>query len=169
MIVKPKIRFATIDDLAAIVKIYNQAINSKSATGDLHEFTVDERIDWFQKFSADDYPIYVTELNETIVGYATLAPYRPGRAAMKTIAEISFYIDYEYHNLGIGSALIKHCMDDCERIHKETLLAILLAVNTASIQLLKKFDFHKWGHFPDCIHLENQKCGQLIYGVKLKK
>ncbi len=31
MIVKPKIWLATFKDLAAIVKIYNQAINSKRA------------------------------------------------------------------------------------------------------------------------------------------
>lgn len=168
MIVKPKIRFATFKDLAAIVKIYNQAIHSKTATGDLQEFTVNERIDWFQKFDADSYPIYVAELQERIVGYATLSPYRHGRKAMNCVAEISFYIDYEHHNLGIGSAMIQYCIDDCPRINKESLLAILLDVNTSSIQLLKKFGFNEWGHFPNIIHLEKQICGQLVYGLKLK-
>ena len=141
MIVKPKIRLATFKDLAAIVKIYNQAINSKTTTGDLQEFTVNERTDWFQKFSSDEYPIYVAALQEKIIGYATLSPYRTGRKAMERIAEISFYIDYKHHNLGIGSALIQHCIDDCPRINKESLLAILLDINTSSVQLLKKFGF----------------------------
>jgi len=168
MIVKAKIRLATFKDLAAIVKIYNQAIHSKNTTGDFQEFTVNERIDWFHKFSLDEYPIFVAELKNEIVGYATLSPYRPSRKAMNRIAEISFYIDYKHHNLGIGSALIQYCIDDCSRINKESLLAILLDVNTSSIQLLKKFGFNEWGHFPDIIHLENQICGQLVYGLKLK-
>ncbi|MFK5880251.1 MAG: GNAT family N-acetyltransferase [Flavobacteriaceae bacterium] len=168
MIVKPKIRLATFKDLAMIVKIYNQAINSKNTTGDLQEFTLNKRIDWFQKFSPCEYPIFVAELKNKIVGYATLSPYRLGRKAMERIAEISFYIDYEHHNLGIGSALIQHCIDDCPRIGKESLLAILLDINTSSIQLLKKFGFDEWGHFPDIIHLENQNCGQLIYGLKVE-
>ena len=109
------------------------------------------------------------ELKNAIVGFSTLSPYRPGRKAMKSIAEISFYIDYEYHNLGIGSALIQHCIDDCPRIEKESLLAILLDINISSIQLLKKFGFSEWGYFPDIIHLENLTCGQLIYGLKVKE
>ena len=169
MILKPKIRLATFKDLATIVKIYNQAIISKNTTGDLIEFSVDDRIDWFQKFSPNDYPIYVAELNNSIVGFATLSPYRPERKAMESIAEISFYIDYEYHNLGIGSALIQYCIDDCPRIEKKSLLAILLDINTSSIQLLKKFEFSEWGYFPDIIYLENQTCGQLVYGLKLKE
>lgn len=167
MIVKPIIRFATFKDLAAIVKIYNQAIHSKTATGDLQEFTVNERIDWFQKFNEDSYPIYVAGQQEKIIGYATLSPYRPGRKAMNHIAEISFYIDYEHRNLGIGTALIQYCIDDCPRIKKTSLLAILLDINTSSIQLLKKFGFNEWGHFPNIIHLENQTCGQLVYGLKV--
>lgn len=168
MIVKPIIRLATFKDLTAIVKIYNQAIHSKTATGDLQEFTVNDKIDLFQKFNEDSYPIYVAELQEKIVGYATLSPYRPGRKAMNRIAEISFYIDYEHHNLGIGSALIQYCIDDCPRINKESLLAILLDINTSSVQLLKKFGFNEWGRFPNIIHLENQTCNQLVYGLKLK-
>ena len=169
MIVKPKIRLATFKDLAVIVKIYNQAIISKRATGDLKEFSLNDRIDWFHKFSTNDYPIYIAELKNTIVGFATLSPYRPGRKAMESIAEISFYIDYEYHNLGIGSALIQHCIDDCPRIEKESLLAILLDINISSIQLLKKFGFREWGYFPNIIHIENLTCGQLVYGLKVKE
>ena len=168
MRIKPHIRNANSNDLPSIVTIYNQAIHSKNTTGNLQKFTVNERIDWFQKFSPDEYPIFVAEIKNEIVGYATLSPYRPGRKAMERIAEISFYIDYKYHNLGIGSALIQYCIDDCPRINKESLLAILLDINTTSIQLLKKFGFNEWGHFPDIIHLENQTCGQLIYGLKLK-
>ena len=169
MKIKPHIRLANIDDLPKIVSIYNQAIISKRATGDLKEFSINDRIDWFQKSSSDEYPIYVAELKNTIVGYATLSPYRPGRKAMESIAEISFYIDYDHHNLGIGSALIQHGIDDCPRIGKKSLLAILLDINISSIQLLKKFGFREWGYFPNIIHIENLTCGQLVYGLKVKE
>ncbi len=161
------IRFATIDDLPMIVEIYNQAIRSKSATGDTDEFSVKEKVEWFNKFSDNEYPIYVTEVENKIVGYATLSPYRKGRKAMNKIAEISFYLEYSYHGLGIGSALVNHAILDCTRINKETLIAVLLDINTNSVTLLKKLGFKEWGHFPNIINLETVKCGQFVYGLNL--
>ncbi len=164
---KIKIRHGQIEDLTKIVDIYNQAIRTKTATGDLEEFKVEDRIAWFYKFDANRYPIYVAELEKKVIGYVTLSPYREGRKAMKKIAEISFYIDYMYQGTGIGSAIVSHAIEDCSRIGKETLLAILLDINTTSIGLLEKFHFQKWGHFPNVVDLGQARCGQFIYGLNL--
>lgn len=169
MNITPNIRFADIDDLPFIVKIYNQAIRSNSATGDMDEFTVQERVDWFNSFDPANFPIYVAEFNRRIIGYATLSPYRKGRKAMNKIAEISFFIHYSYHGAGVGSALVSHVINDCNRIRKETLLAILLDINTESVHLLKKFKFKEWGHLPNIIDFNGAKCGHLIYGLNLKQ
>jgi phosphinothricin acetyltransferase len=131
------------------------------------EFTVHERIDWYHTYDNNSYPLYVAEIENVIVGYCTISPYRQGRAAMSSVAEISYYLDYAYHEQGIGTALIKHAIADCKRIGKENLLAILLDINTPSIGLLEKLNFKKWGHFPDIIDLHGKKCGQLIYGLKI--
>lgn len=165
---KLSIRFANINDLPCIVDIYNQAIRSKSATGDMDEFNLEERINWFSKFDADDFPIYVAEQNKKVVGYATLSPYRPGREAMNKIAEISFFLDYACRGLGIGSALLKYAIDDCDRLGKRTLLAILLDINPESIFLLKKFKFEEWGKLPKVIDFNGKICDHLIYGLNLK-
>ena len=168
MEIQANIRHATIEDLPAIVDVYNQAIRSKFATGDTEEYDVESRTEWFQKFDPDDYPIYVAEVDDHVIGYSTLSPYRSGRKAMKKIAEISFYIDYSHHGKGIGSALINQALEDCSRIGKETLLAILLDVNLSSVKLLEKFRFSRWGHFPGVVDFGDFQCGQLIYGLNLK-
>lgn len=165
---KLSIRFANISDLPSIVDIYNQAIRSKSATGDMDEFSVENRIKWFNKFDTDRYPIYVAEQNNTVVGYATLSPYREGRQAMSRIAEISFFLDYSYRGLGIGSSILEYVMSDCKRLRKEILLAILLDINTESIYLLKKFKFQEWGRLPKVIDFNGEICDHLIYGLDLK-
>ena len=41
-----KIRAATIEDLPAIVEIYNEIINEGGYTADLSAFKTDERRDW---------------------------------------------------------------------------------------------------------------------------
>jgi L-amino acid N-acyltransferase YncA len=164
----PKFRFASINDLNAIVNIYNQAIDAKNATADLTHFTVGQRTDWFNKFDIDHYPIYVAELDNQVIGYATLSPYRNGREALKMVAEISFYLNHNSLGKGIGSALVKHVITDCHRVNKETLLAILLDVNTASIKLLQKFSFEEWGNLPLNSNFDGNKYGHLIYGLNLK-
>jgi L-amino acid N-acyltransferase YncA len=163
-----QIRFANVDDLPAIVDVYNQAIISKKATADLTPFTLAQRLDWFNKFDFNNYPIYIAEFNNRVVGYATLSPYRSGREALKKVAEISFYLDSNYVGKGIGSALIKYIMIDCQRVNKETLLAILLDVNIASIKLLQKFNFKEWGNLPLNSNFEGNKYNHLIYGFNLK-
>jgi len=161
------IRFAKLSDLPAIVNIYNQAIRTKSATGDTEEFSVSDRIKWFEKYDKNEHPIYVAEIANEIVGYCTLSPYRPGRKAMASVAEISFYVAYTAHGSGIGTALINHVITDCKRIGKESLLAILLDINTKSIDILEKFSFTKWGHLPGIININGKCCGHLIYGLKI--
>jgi L-amino acid N-acyltransferase YncA len=163
------IRFAKISDLSSIVDIYNQAIRTKCATGDMEEFEVQDRIKWFEKFDKNKYPLYIAESANKVVGYCTLSPYRPGRKAMSAVAEISFYLDYTFHGKGIGTALLKYVIADCERIGIESLLAILLDINSKSVRILEKFNFTKWGYFPDIIDIDGKKCGHLIYGLKLNK
>ncbi|PCJ27006.1 MAG: N-acetyltransferase [Flavobacteriales bacterium] len=162
------IRFANINDLPFIVKIYNQAIKSKKATADIHPFKLEQRIDWFNEFDKNNYPIYIAEFKNKVVGYATLSPYRTGRNALNKVAEISFYLDYNSLKQGIGSALVKHIVADCSRVNKETLLAILLNVNTPSIKLLKKFNFEEWGNLPLRSDFNGKRYNHLIYGLNLK-
>lgn len=167
MEVELQIRFATISDLPMITEIYNQAIRSKNATGDLEEYQPEERIEWFKKYANDEYPIYVALFQNVIVGYCTISPYRPGRKAMAQVAEISYYIDYAHHGKGVGTKLIQFVLDDCPRIDKKYLLAILLDLNKSSVGILEKFQFTQWGHFPEIVNIDGKKCGQVIYGRKL--
>ena len=161
---KINIRFAHKRDLPNIVDIYNQAIRSHTATGDMDEFMPSERIEWFNQYTSNDYPLYVALIKEKIVGYCCISPYRAGRRAMKKTAEISFYIDYKYHGKGVASALIEHALEDAKRIDKESYLAILLDINKPSIALLEKFGFKRWGYFPNIIDFDGVKSGHLVYG-----
>ena len=163
------IRLARPEDLSVIVKIYNQAIRSRCATGDMDEFGVEDRQEWFKKFDPDNFPIYVAEIENTVVGYCTISPYRSGRRAMSKVAEVSYYLDYTFHGKGIGSCLLKYIISDCKRIGKQSLLAILLDINYQSIGLLEKFNFVQWGHFPGIVNMDGVECGQFVYGLKLNQ
>ena len=165
----PVIRLSKTDDLVSIVAIYNQAIHSKKATGDTEEFTTEQRLSWFRQFDAETYPLYVAELHNIVVGYCSISPYRKGRKAMEKVAEISYYVDYAYHKMGIASALVSFAISDCSRIGKNYLLAILLGTNKPSIALLEKFNFKQWGLFPKIVSLNGKQIDQVIYGLEINK
>lgn len=164
-----KVRFALQNDLKRIIEIYNQAINSKNATADLMELTIDERKSWFIDHNENEYPIYVLEIEKEIFGWGSLSPYRKGREGLKTTAEISYYIDYNYHGLGYGKMLIDFMIKDCERIGIYNLFALLLDINESSLKILERFGFTKWGLMPNVVNLNGVTCGHLIYGKNLNK
>lgn len=160
------IRLATLADLPRIVEIYNQAIAAKNATADTVPFTVEQRRDWFQIHTPDEYPLYVYEEEGRVLGWLSVSPYR-GRPALARTAEVSYYVDYACQGRGIGSALMVHALADAPRLGKKIYLAILLEWNTASRRLLEKFGFERWGYLPDVAEFDGRLCGQFYYGRRV--
>ncbi|MBK8518030.1 MAG: N-acetyltransferase [Saprospiraceae bacterium] len=163
-----KIRFASDGDLERIVEIYNQAIEAGNATADVSLLTAADRKYWFSDHSQNDYPIYVVEEQNKIIGWGSLSPYRKGRAGLKETAEISYYLDYAYHGRGYAKRLIEYIIADCRRLGIKNIFALLLDVNLKSVNILEKMGFHKWGYMPDVAKLNGNICGHLIYGQSIQ-
>lgn len=165
--IKMNIRFASEQDWKDIVNIYNQAVEEHSSTADMEPITVESRLDWLKQHSEHTYPFFVSEVNNMITGWCSLSPYRPGRAALRTVAEISFYIHKDYRRKGVADLLISHALGISSERGFKNLVAILLDTNKASIKLLEKHGFKKWGHLPDIADFKTRRCGQYIYGKKI--
>ncbi len=161
------IRWPVRTELSALVEIYNQAVRNGTATGHTKEFNRQQRWEWYRSHDIMAYPIYVVTYDKKIIGYGSLSPYRKGRQAMRSIAEVSFFLDETFQGRGFGSILLEKIINDCHRVKIKTLIAILLDVNKKSVRLLKKHGFKKWGHFRDVVEFEDKTCGQLIYGLKV--
>jgi L-amino acid N-acyltransferase YncA len=111
-----KIRIAQQADLAQIVEIYNQAVASRAATADLDPIEPGDRVQWFEEHAPEKYPVYVAEVDDKVVGWCSLSPYRRGRMALRYTAEISYYIHEDHRRTGIGSALVKHTIARCTEV-----------------------------------------------------
>lgn len=160
------IRPAELKDLTAIVEIYNQAIATCRSTSDLEPFTVEEKTSWFEDHNSE-YPIYVYEVDQKVVGYLYFTAYRMGRKALRSTAEISYYIHNDYQRQGIGTKMMGFAMTKCKELNFKTLIAILLEWNTASVKLLEKFGFEQWGRLPDIADFDGELCSHLYYGLKI--
>lgn len=162
-----KVRLANIEELPAIVDIYNQAILTGFKTADINTFTVEQRIGWFNDHMPDKYPIFVAVKDDVIAGYLTLSAYREGREAFTQTAEVSFYIDEKYQRKNIGTELLQHAIDHCPALNIKNLIAMLIEGNQESISLLEKFGFEKWGHLPNIAVFENNEVSHLYFGLKI--
>jgi L-amino acid N-acyltransferase YncA len=162
------IRVAEWKDIESLVDIYNQAVELGQKTADLKPVTVNSRRQWFEDHKPDKYPILVAECNNIVRGYATISTYRPGRQALRFTAEISFYVHFDYHRQGVASRLLQYAIDICPSLQIKTLFAILMDRNTASIRLLEKYGFEKWGHMPRVAEFDEVEVGHLYYGLKIE-
>jgi phosphinothricin acetyltransferase len=162
-----KVRHAEIADIKRIVDIYNQAVDEQFCTADTEHITIQSRSDWLNQHSPDHYPLFVAIHEHQVAGWCCLSPYRPGRKALRRVAEISYYFDRKFRGQGFARELVEHVIEEARRLNFEHLIAILLDRNHASIRLLENFDFAQWGHLPDIAHFAEAVCGQYIYGRKL--
>jgi len=165
MIIRP----ATSKDYSEIVNIYNHAVDEKFATADTEHVSLESRKEWFEQHSPETYPIYVVEENGEIVGWCSLSPHRPGRKALRTVAEISYYIHKDHRRKGVASSLIDFTIESAISLGFKNLISILLDLNKTSIYILEKLGFDKWGHLPDVAEIDGVICGQFIYGKKLRE
>jgi L-amino acid N-acyltransferase YncA len=160
------IRIAELNDLPAIVAIYNQAVPTRRSTANTTPWTIEGRKTWFVEHEPETHPIFIAEINGKVVGWCSLSAYRPGRFALRFTAEISYYIDHSYQHQGVGSALVSHAMGACPTLGIKNLIAVLIDQNKASQKLLEKLDFQQWGYLPQVLDFDGQEFGEFYYGKR---
>jgi len=161
------IRQAIMNDLERITAIYNQAIESRQAAGDTEVFTTAQRKHWFASYSDERTPIFVYVDCGIVVGYCYLSKYRPGKQALESAAEISYFIDYKHHRKGIGSKLVQHTIRVAKELGYRNLFAILLSCNSGSITFLVKHGFELWGTLPDIACIDGKTYSHYYYGLTI--
>lgn len=161
------IRIAQTNDLPIIVDIYNQSIPSKQSTGDTQPLRVEDRTAWFAEHRPEEHPIFVADMDGSVVGWCSLSAYRPGRAALRFTSEISYYISYAYHRQGIATAIVEHVLAACPALGIKHVFAIVLEGNQASLKLLRKMGFEQWGYLPRVAEFDGKEVGHVYYGRHL--
>lgn len=161
------IRLAENKDLGALVEIYNQAIVTHRCTADMDIFSVEEKKSWFEEHQSLEYPIYVYEVDNKVVGYLYFSGYRPGRRAMRYTAEVSYYIHNNFQKQGIGTKFMEFAIEKSKELNFKNLIAILLECNLPSIKLLERFGFKEWGCLPGIADFDGEVFSHLYYGLSI--
>ncbi len=138
------IRKATLEDVEAILRIFNHAI--ETSTANFHKEAKSHDYMWHWLASRlPHHPVLVAEIDGDVAGWASLGVYDP-RTAFNTTAEFSVYVDEAARGQGLGLQLALAAIEAGRDAGLHTIIARVTADNDASMRLHEKAGFVKAGH-----------------------
>lgn len=141
----PVVRESLDSDMAAIQKIYAHYVLNAAATFEEVPPSVDEIVGRRAPLIAAGLPYLVATLEDELVGYAYVTPYR-GRPAYRFTVENSVYIADGHRGRGIGRLLLSALIEHCEAGPWRQMIAVIAdGANTGSTSLHQKLGFHHVG------------------------
>lgn len=164
-------RIATLDDLPAIVAIYNSTVPSRMVTADTEPVTVESRLGWFHKHQAGLRPLWVIEAgdaapSDAILGWLSYSDFY-GRPALAGTAELSLYIAEAARGRGVGRYCMEQALAAAPACEVHTLLGFIFGHNAPSLALFAQFGFDTWGHLPRVAVLDGVERDLVILGKRL--
>jgi L-amino acid N-acyltransferase len=137
------IRRAAETDVPELARIYNQALVERNATADMEPRTLEDRKQWFEKFS-DRHPLWVGEEEGRVVCYGGLTPYS-SREGYRFAAENTVYVAQEARGRGNGKTMLVHLISEARKLGLHYILARIFSHNEASLWLHAELGFKKLG------------------------
>jgi L-amino acid N-acyltransferase YncA len=131
------IRDATIEDLPAIVAIYNSTVPTRMVTADTEPVSVASRQKWFADHSPDRRPLWVVKEGGQVAGWLSYSSFY-GRPAYDSTCEVSLYLAPEHRRRGLGTQLLLRCIEHAPRIGVTTLLGFIFGHNELSLGALRE-------------------------------
>lgn len=157
---------AALQDLGAIVDIYNSTVSSRRVTADLEPVSVESRLQWFHEHTPDFRPLWVVRSGGDIAAWLSFQSFYD-RPAYNATAELSIYISERHRVQGIGSLLLDRAIGECPRLGIKSLIGFVFAHNEPSLALLAKFGFERWGYLPGVTELDGIERDVVILGRKI--
>jgi phosphinothricin acetyltransferase len=159
-------RDATLDDLPAIVEIYNSTVPSREVTADLEPVSVESRIAWFNAHGPDKRPLWVVEEGGRVIAWLSFSDFY-GRPAYRHTSEVSIYLGTEARGKGLGTKLLAAALGAAPGLDIHTVLGFVFGHNEASMRLFRNFGFAAWGTLPRVAVLDGVERDPVILGKRL--
>lgn len=154
-------------DLSSIQKIHSDSIKLGTANAFIKSRNDIYYKNWYLNHQKINNPILVAEIEQRIIGWIELSPYRNGREGFRNVREVSYYIDKPFWNNGIATFMMEKIIDHAKDMNIKTLLTFIMDANPASVRIMEKFDFKLWGRLPDILEMPSSDYDHLIFGRKI--
>jgi L-amino acid N-acyltransferase YncA len=118
------IRPATPEDIAAITRIYADAVLNGTASFEIEPPDEAEMTRRQAALLNNGYPYLTAEIEGVVAGYAYAGPYR-SRPAYKWSVEDSIYVAPAMHRKGIGGLLLRRLVAESEQRGFRQMIAVI--------------------------------------------
>ncbi len=138
------IRPAHDTDAAAIAAIWNVEALGTLATTETEPRDLDAQRAWLA-VHGDSYPALVAAVDDEIVAFGALAPYRAKPSYARTV-EDSVYVKAGWRGKGLGGLVLDALMERARGRGHHSVIARVIADNEASRRLHERHGFTCVGH-----------------------
>jgi phosphinothricin acetyltransferase len=163
-----EVRDAKLEDLPAIVEIYNASIPGRLATADLDPVPVESKVPWFNEHQPGKRPLWVAVHEGEICAWLSYQSFY-GRPAYDHTAEISVYVSPKYQRKGIGRTLLQKAIQQAPKFGLSTLLGFIFGHNMPSRNLFSEFGFKPWANLPRIAVLDGIERDLTIVGLRVSE
>jgi L-amino acid N-acyltransferase YncA len=139
------IRPATPDDIAAVTRIYADAVLNGTASFEIEPPDEAEMTRRQAALLNNGYPYLTAEIEGVVAGYAYAGPYR-SRPAYKWSVEDSIYVAPQMHHKGIGGLLLARLIaESTQRGFRQMIAVIGDSAQIGSIAVHERAGFNHIG------------------------
>jgi phosphinothricin acetyltransferase len=143
------IRTVQSEDTPTIHAIYGESVLTDTASWELTPPTLAEMERRIWKTLSDNFPYFVAQIDEQVVGYAYAGLYRT-RPGYRFTVENSIYVDPAFQRRGVARQLMNRLIDWCTEAKFRQMMAVIGdSANVASIQLHRSLGFEQVGLLPN--------------------
>ena len=154
------VRFASLEDAAAICAIYNQGIEERVATLETELRDPDERRRWLGT-RGTRYPVVVAAAAGQIVAWASLNSFNP-RPCYDHVADISVYVERGWRGKGVGRILLARLIELGRSLAFHKLVLACFPTNKAGVALYERMGFAPVGLYREQGFLDDQWVDVLV-------
>ncbi|WP_025700084.1 arsinothricin resistance N-acetyltransferase ArsN1 family A [Paenibacillus forsythiae] len=154
------VRQAVSDDIAHILRIYNQGIEDRIATLETDAKDLNYMEAWFREHQGR-YAVLIAEKDGQVIGWASLNPYSH-RCAYSGVADLSIYIDRESRGQGVGSSLLQALEDQAKEMDFYKIVLFTFPFNQQGQGLYRKMGYREVGVFEKQGIMDNRPIDVMI-------
>jgi phosphinothricin acetyltransferase len=131
-------------DAEALAAIYNVEVRESTVTFDLVPRSLADQRAWIEEHAGGHPAIVAVGGDETVVGFASLTPYRPRPAYAPTV-EDSVYVHRDRRGAGIGRLLLGDLVELARDHGFHSVIGRIVGIHDASIALHRACGFEEIG------------------------